>query len=50
MTNIGNSNIKPKPKPSVFKAIPGPEVAVTATSPAKEAPITDVIAAISSSA
>ena len=49
-TTIGSSNINARPNPSVFKAIPGPEVAVIPKSPAKAAPITAVIAAISSSA
>ena len=47
---MGSSSIKPNPSPSVFSAIPGPEVAVTPKSPAKEAPMIEVMAAISSSA
>ena len=47
---MGNSVITPKPSDSPLSAIPGPEVAVTASFPAKAAPITDAIPAISSSA
>ena len=47
---MGSSSINPNPSPSVFSAIPGPEVAVTPKSPAKEAPMIEVMAAISSSA
>ena len=47
---MGNSVITPKPIASPFKAIPGPLLAVTANFPAKAAPSTLVIAAISSSA
>ena len=39
-----------KPIASPFNAIPGPEVEVTAKLPVKEAPITEQIPAISSSA
>ena len=42
--------ITPRPIASPFNAIPGPLLAVTAKSPAKAAPSTLVIAAISSSA
>src|SRR6516164_1140317 len=46
----GISVITARPRASVFKAIPGPEVVVTAKDPAYEAPMAEVIAAISSSA
>ncbi len=39
-----------RPKASVFSAMPGPEVVVIASAPAKAAPMEEVIAAISSSA
>ena len=39
-----------RPMASVLSAMPGPEVVVMARQPAKDAPITEVMAAISSSA
>src|SRR4029077_6707547 len=47
---MGSSTATAKPMASVFKAIPGPEVVVIASAPEYEAPIADVMAAISSSA
>ena len=50
MINSGSSVITARPMASAFRAMPGPLEAVTAISPANEAPIAEVIAAISSSA
>ena len=47
---IGNSVITANPIASPLSAIPGPEVAVTARFPVNEAPKTEAIPAISSSA
>ena len=49
-TTIGNSAITPRPKASALSAKPGPEVEVTASLPANEAPMVVHIPAISSSA
>ena len=50
ITTRGNSVIKVRPKNSPFKAIPGPEEAVTPSDPPKDAPSAAPIPAISSSA
>src|SRR5438067_13805574 len=46
----GSSVPMARPRPSVLSATPGPELAVTPSVPAQEAPIAAQIAAISSSA
>ena len=50
MTTSGNSRTTAKLIPSLLSAMPGPLLAVAARLPAKAAPITDPMAAISSSA
>ena len=50
MINSGNSVITARPMPSDFSDMPGPLVPVTPIAPPKAAPITAVIAEISSSA
>ncbi len=47
---IGSSVVTASDNASLFSATPGPEVPVTPRLPAKEAPITEPMAAISSSA
>ena len=47
---IGNSRAMARFMPSLFRATPGPLVPVTASAPPKAAPMTEPMAAISSSA
>src|SRR5437763_6585159 len=46
----GSSVVIARPRASVFSATPGPELDVTPSAPAKDAPIAEQMAAISSSA
>ncbi len=50
MITMGSSVMTPRPMASPLRQMPGPLLAVAAISPAKAAPHTDDMAAISSSA